>query len=153
MIFKRIHFWAKLSNPWFLALIFESNTSSFSHTHNLRATSPLPWLYEYFVSLYDLGEITLSCIRIVVEVMASSELVGSDCRCCATKWWTYGFRSSCENLYELVTLWDQIVVKILHCSEGGDIEQVARTLKHILVFAIAFFLSLNSTTLFISCRI
>ena len=38
-----------------------------------------------------------------------------------------------------------ILVKILHFSEDGDVEQVARTSKYLLVFAIAFFLSLNST--------
>ena len=92
-----------------------------------------------------------SCIWEVVEVASSSELASSDCRCCGTEWGTCGSIKFLQELVRIGDLAGSIIVQILHCGEGGDVDHVAQTSKQIYVLAIAFSLSLNSTYSFISC--
>jgi len=93
-------------------------------------------MWEYLFVIKKWSQSVLLCIEKELEVAASvSLLVRVVCCSCGNKWGTCG---SVEFLRELVVgvaapsdLERSFLVEILHCGEGGDVEQVVRNSKQI----------------------
>jgi len=106
-------------------LHFKSNTRFLTYTI-LSFHSILQDYRIVLLSICGLKEITIFIVLFKVEVEASIELVSlSYCSDLA------GSDIACKK---------SSLLEILHCGEGGDIVQVARTSKHILVLASEIFI-------------